>query len=224
MIDDNFIKNHTLLECLQEFKGASDGKTVQEREESLSKIFESLAKKFIYGGYILVGKYYRIEIKTVEFYYHEEDEYENSISDPMVYHRNNKFPNRIVPPFPIMTLHSHWSGFDITFEDPNGKYRASALIRAYAVYDIKGNGYVKLDTRTNTDKQDKIVGLYNLQEKPYIDTRSTYLQYYLNGFNLVEGKSTRIIWKDDVREGYGDVKSLLRKNVEPKRHWAFKSE
>lgn len=223
MIDNDFIKTHTLLECLQEFKGASTGNSVQKREDSLTKIFESLAKKFIYGGYILVGNEYRIEIKTVEFYYHEEYESENSISDPMVYHRNKKFPNRIVPIFPIMTLHSHWSGFDITFEDPYGKYRASALIRAYAVYDIKGNGYVKLDT-SNKGKEDNIVGTYNLQEKPFIDTRSTYLQYFLNGFNLEEGKCTRIIWKDDVREGYGNVKASLRKNVEPKRLWAFKSE
>ena len=223
MLDYDYIKEHTLLDCLMEFKGVPMNVIMcrKEREDVITNEFNALAKKLLYGGYIMVGEEYRIEIKAIEFYFHEETISINQIEDPMVYHRNGKFPNRTVPPLPIMTLHSHWSGFDIAFEDPDGQYRASALIRAYAVYDIKGKGYIKWDASANKDEKGRPLGWFSLEKEPYIDSRSTYLQFYLNGFSM-DGKSTRIEWKDDAEEGYGPIKSGYRKNVEPKRLWAFK--
>ena len=52
------------------------------------------------------------------------------IAETILY--GDRLPNP--PYFPIMSLHAHMSGFDITFESEEGKYRASALIRKYSVY------------------------------------------------------------------------------------------
>ena len=66
MIDNNFIKEHTLLECLQEFNGAPDGDK-DSRQKALEKEFVLLAKKLLYGGFFLVkdksgNDVYKIEI------------------------------------------------------------------------------------------------------------------------------------------------------------------
>lgn len=230
MIDNDFIKEHTLMECLKVFKGAQshNGKS---RLECVTEEFEILAKKFLYGGYIKVGDDYDIYINNVEFYYHEEDDKHNPnpdrITDPKVYHCNDQFPGRFLPPFPIMTLHSHWSGFDITFEDPEGKYRASVLIREYSVFDHKTKnechpqgGYVDWNTKA-IDKNDNKKGSFSVQDIQVNDTRSSYLQYYLNGFSM-DGGNNRIEWIDEAKDGYGPVKALLRKNIDQKRLWAFK--
>ena len=75
----------------------------------------------------------RIYPHTVEFYYHEE---EGSLKDYIVYHRHKReFENvtRKVGFFTPGTLNAHQSGIDITFESEKGKYRASALVRAFEV-------------------------------------------------------------------------------------------
>ena len=141
-LTEDFVKQHTLMECLRAFDGAN-GDTYETREINLNEQFEWLAKKMIYGGYIKVRNEYAIFIHTAEFYYHEELSHKGlQIKDEIVYHRNEKFHNRQVPYFPLMTLHSHWSGFDITFENPQKKYRASALIRKYAVFDFVEKKFV----------------------------------------------------------------------------------
>ena len=123
-----------------------------------------------------------------------------------MYHRNGKFKSsrskdphdRTVPYFPLMTLHSHWSGFDITFENPEKKYRASVLIREYAIYDVKERKYVYWDTKKKEYN-------YILSDKPIKDNRSSYLIYYINGFTIQEGQMTRIEWVDMMPEVYGKV-------------------
>ena len=133
-----------LLECLKQFKEAPKGDK-EIRQKALEEDFVLLAKKLLYGGYLMVGNKYRIDLDLVEFYYHEEKkDMENGIYDYIVYHRNGRYPGDPVPPFPIMSLHAHTSGYDITFEDPDGKYRASALIRAYSIFDLKKQGYVTI--------------------------------------------------------------------------------
>lgn len=209
-ITEDLIKEKTLLECLEAFQGA-EGTTDKEREESLEPVFKLLAKKFIYGGYLKVGGDYKVFLKTVEFYYHEE---EGPVKDNYVYHRNGKFKSsrsedghdRTVPYFPLMTLHSHWSGFDITFENPKKKYRASVLIREYAIYDVKERKYVYWDTKKNEYN-------YTLNDEPLKDNRSSYLIYYLNGFTIQEGQKTRVEWIDTNPKTYGEVKSKTRKGI-----------
>lgn len=62
-------------------------------------------------------------IRTVEFYFHSEKP--NGIHDPIVYHRNIRDLEgnlmEKVPYFPIMSLHAHSSGYDITFESKVGE-------------------------------------------------------------------------------------------------------
>ena len=125
-----------LLKQLKEFekrylKGEIDNSNIAEH-------FESLAGHMLYGGYINVRDEYRIYIRTVEFYFHSEQE---GIHDPIVYHRNGRGLEE-VPYFPLMTLNAHNSGFDITFESEKSQYRASALIRSYEVINKNGQ-YLK---------------------------------------------------------------------------------
>ena len=199
----------TLKQQLENFKGMEPGK-------DLTAIFKELSKAFLYGGFIKVGDDYEIYIRTVEFYFHMEDE---SFRDDIVYHRNKKFPGRTVPAFPLMTLHSHWSGFDITFEDPEGKYRASALIRAYSVYDVKAGGFVVWDTKNATRENP---GSYSVEKDPVLDKRSTFLQLYLNGFSL-DGTPNRVEWIDFTDPQYGDVDQTIRQGIKKENvGWDYK--
>ena len=207
-----------LYSILSEFDGAK-GKTKEMRGESLDIFFQQLARKFIYGGYIRVRNEYAIFISKVEFYYHEEGTSENSVRDFIVYHRDGRFLNRAVPYFPIMTLHAHWSGFDITFEK-SGCYRASALIRKYVVVDLKEKTFVKMET-TGLDKENNpfLVGDIKLIDDPFVDDRSTYLQYYLNGFPLA-GQDSDIRWQDIDNLEYPELKKEGRKNA-GNHEWGF---
>lgn len=207
-----------LLVCLSNFSGAK-GDSCDERKKSLIEPFKALARKMLYGGYIRVRNEYAIFISKVEFYYHEEGASKNRVCDTIVYHRDGRFLNRAVPYFPIMTLHAHWSGFDITFEKP-GTYRASALIRKYVVVDLKKKKFVELKT-TGLDKKENpfLVGEIELSDGPFVDDRSTYLQYYLNGFSLA-GQDSGIRWQDIDNREYPEPKQEVRKNAE-EHEWGF---
>ena len=213
-----------LLECLKQFKGAPEGDK-ETRQKALEEDFVLLAKKLLYGGYLMVGKY-RIDIETVEFYYHEEKEnMENGIYDYIVYHRNGRYPGNPVPPFPIMSIHAHPSGYDITFEDPDGKYRASALIRAFAIKDCDTNRYIKWDPK------DKGNGIFDDKlDKPFYDDRSQNLYFFLNGFE-VNGNGNQIKWEpkeitanDPLPIYRGHRKNVYideSKTILDDRQWAF---
>jgi len=225
MITEEFINNHTLQECLEAFSGAP-----KDGQHTLEEQFALLARKFLYGGYIRVRDEYAIFISKVEFYYHEEKEVPGDrITDDIVYHRDGRFLNRKVPYFPIMTLHSHWSGFDIAFESETGHYRASALIRKYVVIDLnpahKGKRFIELKTswesaEASADKDNfRPVGEVIYHDVPAVDDRSTYLQYYLNGFSM-NGEDSRIEWRDIDNAEYPDIKNEARKNA-PGHKWGF---
>ena len=149
-----------LIDTLRNFKGAAS-------IEELSTLFSDLAPAIIYGGYFKVGEDYHIYIHTVEFYFHSETGSPYDIQDPIVYHREGKYEGRRVPYFPVLSLHAHASGYDITFENGDLKYRASALIRAYSIYDVKEKRF--LDTQ---------------KEGRHWDDRSTYLYDFINGFPI----------------------------------------
>ena len=159
-----------LLETLTKFNG---GSCVEELDEKFSKI----ASAFLYGGYIDVNNVYKVYIKTVEFYFHSEAE--NGVHDPIVYHRNKN--EQKIPYLPLMTLHAHNSGFDITFESEAGEYRASALIRSYEVKN--GDKYLKWNKNHFEENDERC-----------FNTQSTYLYFLLNGFPL--GEFNGIKWVD----------------------------
>ncbi|MBQ7163003.1 MAG: hypothetical protein IJR64_05370 [Bacteroidales bacterium] len=207
MIDDKYIQEHTLFECFEAFKGAQ-GNNKDERLEYVTKEFKSLAKKLLYGGHLLCDKY-EITIQVVEFYYHEEEtiDVQDRILDPIVYHRNGRYPGEPVPPFPIMSTHAHPSGYDITFEDhPKGKYRASALIRAYTVKDRDIDKYIRWNPKDNGNGENES------SDDPLYDDRSQNLYYFLNGFQ-VNGNGHQIEWKDYKDFNPEDIYQGHRKNV-----------
>ena len=150
-------------------------------ESTLQEKFRELAKTFLYGGYIQVNKDYKVYIRTVEFYFHSEKE--SGIHDPIVYHRNGRNMKN-VPYFPLMSLHAHKSGFDITFEK-EGEYRASALIRSYEVKNKKGSLYLKWDSKE---------GMFVESSEYKYNKQSTCLYELLNGFSL--GNVNNIKWID----------------------------
>lgn len=131
---------------------------------------------------------YRVYPTTVEFYFHSEKE--NGVKDPIVYHRNNNKVKGEIPYFPMCTLHAHDSGYDITFENPNEKYRASVLIRAYQVWDVKQNCWLKWDTN---DEQFRAC---QTEDKTPINTQVWYLKYILNGHTI--GSGSLINWIDSA--------------------------
>lgn len=185
-----------LEERLVRFKGTTN-------EKDLYAFFNELAQGFLYGGYIQVRNEYRIYVRTVEFYFHSEEL--DGIHDPIIYHRNirDKEGNilEIVPYFPIMSLHAHSSGYDITFESEVGKYRSSSLIRSYEVKDKDGR-YLLWDAEN---------GMFLKSEKYGYNTQSTYLYYLLNGFPL--GISNNIKWVDAPIMQKIEMEIRNRKNV-----------
>lgn len=217
--------NTRLYNLLNGFNGAQ-ATPLKSKIDNLIDHFEQFAQEMIYGGYIRVRNEYAIFISKVEFYYHEEEAVPGErIIDDIVYHRDGRFIGRNVPYFPMMTLHSHWSGFDITFEKESGHFRASALIRQYVVLDLKKNQFVELNTSENDEKDsDKIdqyrpVGSVLMHDKPVIDTRSTYLQYFLNGFSM-NGVDSGVEWCEISNPEYHKPKIETRKNA-PEHKWGF---
>ena len=161
-----------LYDALKDFQA----KGISSLEE-LTDEFEKLAEVFLYGGYLSVGTDYRIYIRTVEFYFHDERNVPNAIKDPIVYHRNGKFPQQRVPYFPPMSLHAHTSGFDITFENEQKQYRASALIRTYDIYDTKANKWISLQGPYSVKWKDEAQQVFH----PKASKRRNVFEYNENG-------------------------------------------
>ena len=158
-------------------------------ENAVAKCFEPCAKEILLNGYFLVKNKYAIELGSIELYYHEEN---GPIKDYIMYHREGRVNSRIkeynrglLPYFDFGTLNLHQSGVDITFEDnrhpENPEYRASVLIRAFRVEEVK-----------------TIPGLLFTQT---VDERSTYFYNALfMGVNVIAG-GMRVYWHDnDVKE------------------------
>ena len=106
-------------------------------EEVIGKCFVPCAKEILCGGYLLVNNQFKIDIRSIELYYHEED---GEILDPIMYHTNLKFNESSLskrmkefPYFEFGSLNLHTSGIDVTFENPREHYRASFLIREYRI-------------------------------------------------------------------------------------------
>ncbi|SEW15794.1 hypothetical protein SAMN04487850_1888 [Prevotella aff. ruminicola Tc2-24] len=177
-----------LIDALKDFETTAN-KVSNETE--LQSLFERLAPVFLYGGYINVRNDYKVYIRTVEFYFHSEKE--NGIHDPIVYHRNGRDLEE-VPYFPLMFLHAHSSGFDISFESEIGEYRASALIRSYEIIANDGS-YLKWE---KVDDSKDAKSMFRKYTDYRYNTQSTYLYTLLNGFPL--GNSNDIKWVDSPRE------------------------
>ena len=192
-----------LKELLEGFK--PEFKSELDNYNLDNKCFKGIAEAFLYGGYISVSdaeeERYRIFIRTVEFYCHREGDEKVLPKDPIVYHRNGRYVEGEVPYFPLMSFHAHASGIDITFENKNEHLRSSALIRAYEVYDMTREKFLRYDTTKQLfvdckDSEDRV------------NKQSTYLYDFLNGFG-----SNNIVWIDAKWGNPKDLKSNPRQNV-----------
>ena len=177
------------------------GENLRTRED-LETRMKALAKYFLYGGYINVRDLYHIYIKTVEFYYHEE---EGDIKDLIMYHRNNNFVQGEIPYFAQLTFNSHDTGVDITFENEEKKIRASVLIRAYEVFDCKN------EIRLVWNKKAEQFQKFKNGDKTNYNTQCLYLKRILNGF-ASEG-TPNITWVDDL----SNLKDINDKDITPIR-------
>ena len=203
--NSNLIDMENLTEVLKQFEAKANS---VPNETKLQSIFKELAPTFLYGGYIQVRDDYRVYIRTVEFYFHSEKDL--GIHDPIVYHRNGRDLEE-VSYFPLMTLHAHASGFDITFESETGKYRASALIRSYEVKN-KNDEYLTWDKKNS---------LFAKSKEYRYNTPSTYLYALLNGFPL--GNENEIKWIDSPRTKLKDITEKPRQNVfQSESEWKYK--
>lgn len=159
-----------------------------------SKLYE-LAKSFLCGGYISVKdqsnkEVFRIFLQTIEYYIHTEKDCTISVQDEIMYHRNNKGINGKYPYLPLMSLHAHDSGYDITFENENEKYRASVLIREYVIIDMLKSSFIVWNPSCESFVQ------YELSNKKNpVNSQSTYLKKLLTGFSL-EMNGYHPIWID----------------------------
>ena len=197
---------HKEMEYVLELKG-------DNLKTKLNNAFLKLAESFLYGGYISVTynnkERYQIYLRTVEFYCHSEKENAPEyLIDPIVYHRNGRYvggereKDREVPYFPLMALHAHASGYDITFENSSLKLRSSALIRAYEVYDVERKKFLTYNT-----KDKKFVACQTGEKR--VSSQSTYLYYFLNGF---VGESVK--WEDDIWKAQDcKISTSQRQNV-----------
>ena len=188
--------------------------------DELTGKFKELAPYFLSGGYIKVRDEYRIYLTTVEFYFHSEKD--DGIKDPIVYHRNgrmvldnDKYAPKL-PYFPFMSLHAHDSGYDITFENDKEQYRASALIRAYQVWDEKAGQWIKWD------KDIQKFRFYDVErDDDSINSQVLYLKTFLNGFCVGAGE---IVWEDN-EEDIIDITELVQKKrkgiKDDTKYWSF---
>lgn len=168
------------------------GLNLRESYPDLTDAFTRLAPLFIYGGYIDAYGKYKVYIRTVEFYFHDETDAPGAIKDPIMYHRNDKGTGGDTPYFPPMSLNTHTSGIDITLENEAQKYRAAALIREYSIFDTGKGNFLLLKNGTRDD-------------------RSTFIYNYLNGFPI-DGTST-IKWVDAPTDFRPALIQKPRKNV-----------
>ena len=218
--------SNKLNQILEEFqKGQKDLPHDKEtRIQKLAELFKPIAKYLLNEGcfevYSDTKLIRRVFPFTVEFYYHEE---EGNIKDYIVYHKG------VDDYFKPGSINAHQSGIDITFENKDAKYRASALIRAFRV--IEGDDIhapFKKDYRRSTRA--------NREDVEY---RSTYIYDYL--FTNIP-LPINVQWADcvlendsDLKQGYrvnvfeydpvsGETNKIAKSDRRDRKPWAFSSE
>ena len=163
-------------------------KSLVAKYEEIANWFKPCAEQILCNGYFLVNGKYIIDLGAIELYYHEED---GNIKDPIMYHTNAhssnsrilELNNKEFPYFKFGSFNLHQSGVDVTFENPDKKYRASFLIRSYRILKAKDGKYPQNDTTK-------------------YDPHSTHIfdDMFYSGlllFDTEKDKKNTIEWKDD---------------------------
>jgi hypothetical protein len=184
-----------LFEILKQFDLKRDEIKKKEWDSNdIAECFFPCAKNVLLNGYFLINEKYIIDLGAIELYYHEE---EGNIKDHIMYHTNEHTSKSRVfdleggfPYFKFGSLNLHQSGVDVTFENPQKRYRASFLIRAYRVLK-------------------KEEDLNNCQE--LYDGCSTHLFDDMFYDGVLSGDSSKIKWIKCNK--IGNVIKCPRKNV-----------
>jgi len=142
-----------LIKILESFKeNQKNGDTWNA--DAVTQCFMPCAEGILCKGYFLINGEYIIDIGAIELYYHEEEGY---IKDYIMYHTNaHPYKSRMsefakgYPYFKLGRFNLHQSGLDVTFENPDDKYRASFLIRSYRLLKAE-NGKYPLNDNTKYD-------------------------------------------------------------------------
>jgi len=150
---------------------------------------------------------------AIELYYHEEGD--DRFKDPIMYHTDDRkkaehldfFQKRgidSIPYFPIGSFHPHTSGIDITFENPDLKYRASFLIREYNVVYV--NGKPPINVKNSTEIYDDML----IQGIPLEDC--DWIEWHDGG--KVDEKSIECCGRRNVAEFVKNKSGQWRKNTD----------
>ena len=222
-----------LIECLKQFKGAPAGGDLNSRREALEEDFALLAKKLLYGGHLVLrddkgDEILKIELRSVEFYYHEEKENlgkteADRIFDWIMYHRNTK-NNKKKPAYKTGFLNAHVSGIDITFEDndnlDNPKYRASALIRSFYVF--KDGKSIIQDKNGNDAAEDHPTKLYDYLFMEVPITAGFSVKWENNG--IKDFSNLALFSAQRINVYQYDSNGTKDKTKIDDRRWAFSKE
>lgn len=177
-------------------------------DKKLTERMKELAKVFLFGGYIKIREEYCIYLRTVEFYYHEEDGEEK---DPIMYHRNNYHVDGEIPYFKPLSFNSHDTGVDITFENEEKHIRASVLIRAYEVWDCTQKCWLLWNPAEQQFQTfDKVHEQYK-DKTPKYNTQSMYVKKLLNGFT--SSGQADITWENVDFDEKQKISNIRRQGV-----------
>ena len=137
----------------------------KEYADAIANCFYPCAQAILAGHFeVRINKLVRIIYPTaIELYYHEEEK--GGFKDPIMYHTDDRkradYPDYFIlrginslPYFPIGSLNPHTSGVDVTFENPDKKYRASFLIREYRVKYESG---IEIPVKNSTEIYDDLL-------------------------------------------------------------------
>ena len=108
----------------------------------------------------------------------DESDKPDAIKAPIMYHRNHT-KKEIEGPYeepylPLMSIYMHSSGYDITFENEEQEYRASALIREYSIYDVEQKEFLRLTSKGMFCDERVLYLKYSVQAWIFVPvTRST---------------------------------------------------
>ena len=216
-----------LIKILTKFEDERNKKEAEGpwNENAVAECFKDYcAKDILCNGYFLVNNKYIIDLGAIELYYHEED---GSIKDYAMYHipehyqspktkvfQLEKEDNGNLPYFKFGSFNLHQYGVDVTFENPEKKYRASFLIRSYRVLKVEDvtNGYPKY---TTTDFDHHMSHIFDDMFYEGFPTHITWVKYH-KGVTIEQDIRKNLPKKDFVEN------SITKLNEKDSRKWQFK--
>lgn len=220
-----------LIKILAKFEEDRNKKAAEDtwNEDAVAKCFYPYAEQILCNGYFLVNNKYIIDLGAIELYYHEET---GSIKDYAMYHIPERYqhPNTKVfqlekdennefPYFKFGSFNLHQFGVDVTFENPEKKYRASFLIRSYRVLKVEdvANGYPSYVT---TDFDHHMSHIFDDMFYEGFSTPITWVKYP-KGVTIEQDSRKNLKHKDLKIDEKGNY-IIEKSEDDDTRQWQFK--